>query len=70
MRKNKEKLSEIDAEVVKVNVEASFLFLGMIEESDNSWTFNTDSGVTIESSSVTDIESGTSIYVHVAITEQ
>ena len=35
-----------------------------IEESDNSWTFDSDSGVAIESNSVTDIESGASIDVN------
>ena len=38
--------------------------LGAIEESDNSWTFDTDSGAAIESNSVTDIESGASIDVN------
>ena len=38
----------------------SSLHLGAIEKSDNSWTFDTDSGVAIESNSVTDIESGAS----------
>ena len=42
----------------------SFLHLGAIEEFDNSWTFDTDSGVTIESNSVIDNESGASIDVN------
>ena len=39
----------------------SSLHLGAIEKSDNSWTFDTGSGVATESNSVTDIESGASI---------
>ena len=44
--------SEIGSEVVvEVDIQVNSLYFGAIEESHKSWTSNTDSGVTVESTS-------------------
>ena len=45
-------ISEIGSKIVEVDIKVNSLYFRIIEESDNSWTSDTDSGVMLESTSV------------------
>ena len=65
-----EHVSDISSEVVdEVIVNVNSLYLGEMKESDDSWIFDTYSGVTVKSISIPGFESVAAIDVDVGVTD-